>query len=235
LDLEIVNVFRVLQDPSAAEELRRRITLTPYARAEFALAATIEGGGSVRRAWRTIVRSFMGHGSDSITIPHTGFRANANRNGTTPAQDWTRWPDIIPAFVERLRGVVIECRPAVEIILQHDGPAALIYADPPYVHSTRSTKANHRGAAGRAHGYRHEMTDDDHRTLAEVLHTAKGMVVLSGYQSDLYEELYGDWRRISRKSFGDGAVAREESLWFSPNVPPASGSLFAHERGEATA
>ena len=67
-----------------------------------------------------------------------------------------------------------------------------------------------------AHGYAHEMTDDDHRALAGVLRDVAGMVVLSGYACPLYDdELYADWHRVERPALADGALPRTEVLWMN--------------------
>jgi hypothetical protein len=42
------------------------------------------------------------------------------------ARDWLNYPDNLAAVAERLRGVVIESRPAVEVMLAHDGEATVI-------------------------------------------------------------------------------------------------------------
>lgn len=209
LDGEIVNVFRVLRD--RGEELRRALELTPFSREEFKESYT-KHDDPLERARRTVLRGFQGFGSAAACGQVSGFRANSNRSGTTPAHDWRNYPNHIPALVERLRGVVIESRDAVEVIKHQDGPDTLHYVDPPYVHSTRSVGVDKRKA------YRHEMTDAQHRALAEVLRGTKGAVVLSGYRCDLYDELYGDWQRVDRAAMADGARKRIECLWLSPNV-----------------
>lgn len=159
------------------------------------------------------MRSHMGHGNTGVTQKsRTGFRSNSNRSGTTPAHDWTNYSDAIPAYVERLRGVVIENRDAIYVMRRHDSAETLHYVDPPYVHSTR----------GYDKRYATEMTDADHRALAECLHGVKGMVVLSGYDSPLYAELYGDWNRVETKALADGARSRTEVLWISPAAAAAS-------------
>jgi DNA adenine methylase len=157
LDSEIVNVFRVLRDVEQAKDLDRRLRLTPYSREEFRLSYE-DTADPVEAARRTIVRSFQGFTSASVTKVHkTGFRSNANRNGTTPARDWVHHADHIQSFVERMQGVVIENRQAAEVIERHDSRDTLIYADPPYVSSTRFAGAHWKDC------YRHEMNDDDHR------------------------------------------------------------------------
>ena len=212
LDGEIVNVFKVLRNPTQARELLRLLQLTPYAREEFYLSYLIDGD-PIEQARRTIARSFMGFGSAAATGYQTGFRSNCNRSGTTPAHDWAHYPRTLTQIIERLNGVVIENRPAVDVIRQHDGSQTLHYIDPPYVFDTRY-QVNHNGHME----YRHEITDDQHRELAEVLHSVAGMVVISGYACPLYEELYQDWHRVNRKTFADGASARTESLWINPNA-----------------
>lgn len=206
LDGEVVNVFRVLQDRRGAKRLRELLTLTPYAREEFERSYE-HTRSDVERARRTIARSFMGFGSDSISrmkascagfntrissTMSTGFRWNANRSGTTPAHDWGHYPAHVQAFVERLQGVTIEQRDARVILAKMDSADALHYVDPPYPHSTR------REGNGTApeHRYRWEMTDADHEGLAEVLRGLRGMVIVSSYPSEMYERLYADWRRV---------------------------------------
>jgi DNA adenine methylase len=210
LSSEVVNVFRVLRDRAQAQELERLLRLTPFAREEFQ-GAYQPCSEAVEWARRTIVRSFMGFGSAATSSTYTtGFRANSNRSGTTPAHDWAHWPDQVEAFTKRLQGVVIESRNGLDIIEQHDSAETLTYVDPPYPDSTR------RGGAG---AYQFEMTDDDHRALAAVLRGVAGFVVVSGYPCELYDqELYADWHRVERKALADGAQARTEVLWLSPRT-----------------
>jgi len=106
--------------------------------------------------------------------------------------------------------VVIENRDAVQVMRAHDGPQTLHFVDPPYVHSTRRRGNPHDRE------YAHEMTDEDHVALATALHSLSGMVVLCGYPSALYDELYGSWAQVAREAFADGARRRTECLWLNP-------------------
>ncbi|GAA5786100.1 DNA adenine methylase [Chitiniphilus shinanonensis] len=220
LDGEVVNLFRVLRDPHAAERLAQLLTSTPYARAEFD-ESYIPADEPVEQARRTVVRSFLGFGSDAASGAMTGFRANGNRQCTHPSRDWINYPSAIQAFTDRLAGVVIECRQAVDIIQQHDAPQTLHYVDPPYVHDTRSAAVTRSGK-----GYRHEMSDDDHRNLARVLRECAGMVVVSGYSGPLYAELYAGWETSQRSTHADGGLDRVETLWLNPACSQA-----LHARG----
>lgn len=210
--LTVVNVFQVLRDEDLALELKRQIELTPYSRYEFEQTGDVfidEITDPIEKARRTILRSFAGFGSAATNAKFaTGFRADSNRSGSTAAHDWKNYPSCISSFVERLRGVTIENRPAIDVLKAHDYVDALHYVDPPYLHETRNMK---RGNAA----YAHELTDNDHIDLADTLNSLSGMVVLSGYKSDLYDELFKDWVTVSKSAYADGAGKRVETLWLN--------------------
>lgn len=201
LDGELVNLFKVARDRGT--ELIDALRLTPFSREEFQLS--YEAAGSpVEQARRTVVRAFMGFGSNAHNRV-TGFRSNSHRSGTTPAGDWRNYPDALRFICERLQGVVLENRPAIEVMQTHDTPQTVHFVDPPYVPSTRDKGSD----------YRHEMTEKDHIALAESLRSMAGAVVLSGYRSDLYDDLFGEWMRVDRAALADGAAKRVESLWLN--------------------
>lgn len=224
----VVNVFQCLRDGKKSEQLKTALELTPFSRTDFNKALRLRPvvGGDVECARLTILRSYAGFGSASTNGEYaTGFRCNSNRSRTTPAHDWVNYPSHIRGFVERLRGVVIENRGALDVIVQHDSVDTLFYVDPPYPHSTRNMQ---RGNAA----YAVEMVDADHRELAEVLKSVCGMVVLSGYPCDLYDkELYRGWHRRQREHWADGARARTEVLWLNVAAQCAisQGEFFSNE------
>lgn len=214
LDDEVVSLFRVLRDDKTAAELGRQLKLTPFSRIEFN-AAYSNTDEPVERARRLLIRSFMGFGSDGSNSEwRTGFRANSNRSGTTPAHDWANYPEAMRTTVERLRGVVIEHRDAKIVMAAHDAPTTLHYCDPPYLHETRSRKSRRKGEGGVA-AYRHEMSDADHAELLDFICDLEGMVILSGYPSDTYETSLAGWHRIERAAHADGARDRMEVLWIN--------------------
>lgn len=206
LDQDVVNFFQVLRSDRASE-LQNMLRLTPFARAEFEIAYQ-EVKDPVERARRLVVRSFMGFGANAHNVDsYSGFRASSNRSGSTPAHDWANYPDALPALIDRLKGVLIESRDAFELISKNDSPDTLFYVDPPYLKSTRGSPR---------HGYAFEMSDDDHCRLAALLQEVQGMVVLSGYPSELYTWLYPSWKRVEQTTFADGAGERTECLWLNP-------------------
>jgi DNA adenine methylase len=224
LDEDVVNLFRVMRNSAQAASLTHHLYYTPFARQEFDEAYEITDD-PVERARRLIIRSFMGFGSDGHNgARHTGFRANSNRSGTTPAHDWANYGDALCEIITRVSGIVIENRPALDVMAQQDGPETLHYVDPPYVWETRS-----KGRNSSRKNYRHEMNDADHKQLLEFLQSLDGMVVLSGYDNQIYADYLDNWRRVERASLADGARPRIEVLWLNRAVSErlGHGPLFS--------
>ena len=205
MDGDVVTVFQVLRDPALADRLQQAVALTPFSRAEFAACADMSGiNDPVELSRRFLVRSLQGFGSNSVH-QSSGFRACTKRDGSIPVHDWVRWPSRVPALTERLRGVVIENRDYEAVMSAHDGADTLHYVDPPYVLDARCKKNT----------YHHDFENIDHARLSACLHDMTGMVVLSGYQSALYETLFADWQRVDCETMADGARPRTESLWLN--------------------
>ena len=211
LDGDVVSFFRVLRDPEQRERLITACMMTPYSRADFEQSSE-STDDPIERARRTAIRAQMGLGSAGATKGATGFRIDTKREYGTAQALWALYPDAIANAGKRLSGVLIENRPAIEVISQHDGPHTLFFCDPPYVHMTRQMQ---RGKTGY---YRHEMEDSDHVELIECLQSLSGMVVLSGYDNPLYSEMLVDWEQHSkhvRISAGRGGSTREDSVWLN--------------------
>lgn len=213
LDGDLVNFFRVVQNAGLRQQLIEALVMTPYARAEFELAWQ-STDDCLERARRLIIRAQMGFGSAGATKGTTGFRIDTKREYETAQHVWAQYPSNLAALGMRLTGVLLENRPAIDIILAHDTPNTLFYVDPPYVHDTRG-----RIDKGTDRGYRHEMTDDDHLALLDALQTVQGMVVLSGYPHPLYNEALEGWERrekFSRIASFRGTAIRTECVWLNP-------------------
>lgn len=213
LDSELTNFFAVLRDQH--DELIRQIGLTPFSREELANACQPEPGlPSLERARRFYVRARqtrtgLAQTSSEGRWAHCVLTSRAGMAGAVSR--WLGAVEKLPEIAQRLQRVQIENAPALEIIERYDTPRTLFYLDPPYVHQSR----------GDAAAYSHEMTDEDHIELARCLRRIEGRAVLSGYQSALYEELFGDWYSVeaTEKLCNSSKGKRTESLWM--NFPPA--------------
>lgn len=208
LDGEVVNLFEwIRRDP---ERLAHEIYWTPYARQIYdgAWAAQYTERDPFKRAVNFYIRMMMGHGFRT-TGEKVGWKNDVQgREKAYAAHYWGKVPEVIFEAAERLRGVQIENKPALELIQRFNFPNVLIYADPPYMLEARHGKQ-----------YRHEMTDRDHMELLEALKNHKGPVLLSGYDTPLYNDALQDWRREERKVYAQTATARKEVLWMNFDPP----------------
>ena len=219
LDGELVNFFRVLRDQP--DELIRMVGLTPFSRQELAEACTPTPDlPPIERARRFYVRARqtrtgLAQTSSEGRWAHCVLTSRAGMAGAVSR--WLGAVEGLPQIAQRLQRVQIENAPALEVLERYDTPQTLFYLDPPYVHTSRSDSS----------AYRHEMSDEDHRGLASLLHRISGRAVLSGYRCELYDELFGDWCRVDAqaKLCNSSKAKRTESLWM--NFDPGSCGTYA--------
>lgn len=202
LDGNVVNLFECIRDNPI--ELARRIYMTPYSRAVYDKVFAEMPDDPFEKALNFYIRLNMGH----------GFRTNGERVGwkkdvqgrerSYASQDWCNLPDKIMQAAERLRGVQIENRPALEVIERFNYANVLIYCDPPYVLKTRHGKQ-----------YRCEMSDEDHEELLKLLQKHKGKILISGYDTELYQKYLCDWIRVERTTYSQVCSKKKEILWMN--------------------
>lgn len=213
LDGDVVNLFKWVRDDP--ERLAYEIYFTPYSREIYDSAFQREPKDSLEKAVLFYVKLNMGH----------GFRTSGNKVGwkvdvqgrerAYAAADWCKIPEKIMEATERLRGVQIENRPAVELIRRFNFENVLIYCDPPYVLSTRCREQ-----------YRKEMSDKEHEELLETLLQHKGPVVISGYASPLYEKILGGWHREEYENRTQSGNRKMEVIWCNRKPEERQMTLF---------
>jgi DNA adenine methylase len=217
LDGDLVTFWRVLRD--RPEELARAAMLTPHSRAELAAANDLDVPDEIERARRVWVRLSQSRGNTMRNVAAGDWRYRQDPKMGTSMPDYvTAYARRMEACAKRLKNVSLENRDALEMIREYgQHEAVCIYADPPYLGTTRRTRSN----------YRHEMVGDDlHREFADALHACKASVVISGYASPLYEELFPGWYRTTMKAPPalSGDTGRVEVLW--SNRPLGEATLF---------
>lgn len=209
VDSELVNFFQTLRNQGP--KLIKAIGLTPFSREELAKACEPAAGlTKLERARRFYVRARqtrtgLAQTSSEGRWAHCVLTSRAGMAGAV-----SRWLGSVEGLAEiaqRLQRVQIENAPAVEVIRRYDTDDTVFYLDPPYVHSVR----------GDASAYGFEMTDEEHAELSGVLHAVRGRAVLSGYRTDLYDDLYADWRREDAPERVCRSVRRprRESAWMN--------------------
>ncbi len=214
LDGEVVNFFRVLREHK--DKLIEAIGLTPFSREEFAKACQLDPNLSdFERARRFYVRARQVRTglAQTATIGRWANCKNTTRNGMSGViSRWLGGIEDLAFIAERLLRVQIENRPAIDVIQLYDSRETLFYCDPPYIHGTR----------GDTKSYGYEMSDDEHRRLAKVLNSAKGLVAISNYQCDLMDELYPapKWKkhRSPLRTIHSTKDKRQEVLWVNYDI-----------------
>ena len=205
LDGEVVNFFEVIRDMS--EELAAKIHMTPYARAVY------EGvyeqpykttDTKLDRALRFCIKINMSH----------GFRCNSKvgwkndiqgREAAYALKSWNKIPDLIMKAAARLKEVQIEQRPAIEVIRRFNNPKCLIYCDPPYLLETRKSSKQ----------YNFEMSNKDHEDLLNAILVSKSKIIISGYESGLYNDALKGWRKKTGFSLTQSMRKAKEVIWMN--------------------
>jgi DNA adenine methylase len=209
LNSDLVHFFRTLRDNP--DPLIHALELTPYSREEFIYSWDITTD-PIERARRFYVRV-------SMDISKAGRHCNrswaSNRTYVTGAasytcKNWVSKIDGLPKIVQRLRNVQIENLPALKIIQKYDSASTFFYLDPPYLHSSRTSKND----------YIYEMNLSDHKAMIERLNSIKGLAMVSGYEDKAANQLFHGWhkhtfpaRQVSM-SKGNGRIA-QEVVWMN--------------------
>lgn len=208
IDGNVVRFFKTCREHP--EELAFAVSMTPWSREEFLQCGFCdESVDDVEAARQFAVRCWQAFGAR--LGDKTGWRNTVGRDrrhGPDNPTMWRRMPGVITQVAERLRDAQVENRPAVEVIEHNNGPEILIYADPPYVKSTRTLNGDQ---------YRYEMSDDDHVRLLCALKKHSGMVLLSGYDCELYRDMLTGWRMESIRTKAERGAPRTECLWTNQN------------------
>ncbi|MCS7065386.1 MAG: DNA adenine methylase [Fimbriimonadales bacterium] len=208
IDGEVVNFFRVLRD--RPEELIRQIALTPFSRKELEIACSESSKNlpDIERARRFYVRARQTRTglAQTATPGRWAYCIATSRAGVAGAiSRWFGGIEELFYIADRLLRVQIENLPATEVIQKYDSEETLFYCDPPYVHHVRGDK----------NAYAYEMSDREHIELAEILHSVKGKVAISGYRCELMECLYRDWHctEAPPRLCHSVKTMRQEVLW----------------------
>lgn len=222
LDGEIVNLFRCIREKP--EELACAVALTPYSREEYERAwSRFKTGGPVcgiEDARLTLVRYWQSYGSTSV---YKGGWKNdrAGREYAYNVRYWRNLPGWILDATERLKDAQIEQTPAVKLVQRFKCPDVLIYADPPYVVSTRKGRQ-----------YVVDMVDDrQHIELLEALKEHPGPVILSGYENELYERQLQGWMKLHKKALAEGGAIRVETVWLNYEPQISMEDMVNENRG----
>lgn len=221
LDGQLVNLFRVIRDHG--DKLQRIVEMTPYSREEY-IKSGVPSDDPIEQARRTLVKSWFSIGTDSLSRGNCGFRCTTDdtKVGTLPLHQWPGYATQIHAFRKRLDGVLVENDDALAVLDRNDAEDALHYVDPPYVMSTRSSG-----------GYSFEMDEAQHLELINKLNSLSGLIILSGYDSDLYRDSLQGWEQKEKEALADSRAKRTEVIWLNKAASEAINTKQLNLWGQA--
>lgn len=220
LDPRLVALFECIQSPERLKDLMWLLSLTPYSRKE---RLTCKAYGTSDDPVET-ARSFFANSRQSMggMLDRSSWGMVKSPKGH-PVPANVKTINMLPRISERIKDVKLHCMPWDFAIDAYDGTDSLFYLDPPYPKETR-----------RDGWYEFEMSEEEHKTLVRRLLNLKGMAILSGYPTELYDPLNeAGWKVVkfdrscnsaARTSHtqlqGEGVVKtfqkRTECIWINP-------------------
>lgn len=209
LDTDVTNLFQCIRED--AEHLARIVMLTPFSREEYDSQFTDSGKEEQTdpfiKAIRFLIRCWQGHGFRTNEYK-VGWKNDVVGRGKAYALwDWYRLPEWIINVAERLRMVQIENRPALEVIKRFDHPKVFQYWDPPYLLNIRNGKQ-----------YKYEMSDTEHEKMLLLALASKAKIMISGYESEMYNDYLKGWHKTYFKSCAEQGSPRTEVLWMNYQI-----------------
>lgn len=204
LDGNVVNLFRCIQDDS--EKLARIILTTPYARELYdkQFEKREDPEDRFERARDFLIRCWQGHGYRTNGYKVGWKKDVQGREKMYALWNWYRLPQWVIEVAERLRTVQIENLPALDLIRRFNYKNVFMYIDPPYLLETRAGKQ-----------YTFEMSDADHEELLRQLLCSKASIMISGYDSEMYNDMLSGWQRREFISHSEKGTKRKEVVWMN--------------------
>lgn len=211
LDWDVVNLFQCIREEP--ERLARLIMTTPYSRQMYEdafksdpIMEVLSEGNRFLKACQFLVRCWQGHGFRSNGYK-VGWKNDVQgRERMYALWNWYRLPEWVIEIAERLRRVQIECSPAIDLMERYDYENVFMYLDPPYLLGTRS---------GKQKQYKHEMSDEDHEEMLQKAIGSKAKIMISGYASEMYDDMLAGWRRKEFRSHAEMGNRWTEVVWMN--------------------
>lgn len=212
----LVNFFEVLRD--YPDEFINAAEWMPYSRYEFNKSRLLLKEGHLDKVEQALRFFVMCRQSMSGDV-QGGWAAGIE---TAVTSKWTSAVKKLPKVRDRLFPVQIENLDALDCIKKYDTENTFFYCDPPYMQSTRSDTR-----------YMHDYTESDHEQLLDLLLAVKGMVLLSGYHSTLYDSKLSGWHYkefdvacySAGHEIGMTRDRRTEVIWWNEKLEEARNGL----------
>lgn len=204
LEKNVYSFFKVLSDKKLFEEMKYLLDLSYYdedLRREYIQDLRERNLSLVERAYMFFYvnkTSFNGFGGFSVTV-------NYIRKGMCRSiNDFLSSIERLPEVHQRLSKVVVMNEDAFTVMEKFDSPKTFFYLDPPYVLDQRGDTR-----------YMIDMEEEGHKKLIEFCSKAKAKIMISGYDTPIYDELLS--HGFIKKSFEAYCThqMKTETLWMN--------------------
>ena len=207
---EVVQLWRTLAHEKLSALLSGRVAEIPYTEEAFNQALNSQPDNQLDTAIQFMIKSRFSRGGFG-----KAFAWSTRTRGGKPGDEnsWNTFREgSLPQIINRARGVeVVQDACWWTVWESRNQVSRLIYADPPYMHETRTAK--------QAYGP-YEMTRTQHLWLVAALRAHSGPAAISGYRCTDYDAWLQDWRRLdfdlpNNSGQGKHKERRCESMWIN--------------------
>lgn len=210
-DLEdnVYSLFKVLSDRDLFKTFKEKCDLTPYSKRimdEFRTSLKEDDLSIEERAYKYFVvnrTAYNGHG---------GFSSSPaiRRNMSKSISDYLSTVDRLYEIHQRISKVIIHNTDAIDLIKKYDKEDWMMYLDPPYHWSTRTSAR-----------YKEDMSVEKQDDFLKcLLECNKAKILISGYDCEEYNVLVDNgWKKVSFevKTQNTNRVGKTkiETIWFN--------------------
>jgi len=177
LEQNVYSLYKVISDKDMFELFKQKCDLTIYSedlRKDFKDKLKFDDLDIITRAFYFFYVNRTSHNGIG------GFSMNSSiRRGMSKAvSDFLSCIDRLPELHDRLSRVIVSNTDGIKLIKKYDGPNNLLYLDPPYEQSTRSSAR-----------YKVDMDRNGHIEFLNTVIESKSKIIISGYDCELYNKL----------------------------------------------
>ena len=177
LDKNVYSLYKVISDKELFTLFKEKCDLALYSddlRKEFKEQLKNEELSIVDRAFYFFYINRSSHNGVG------GFSINPciRRSLSKSISDFLSAIDRLPELHDRLSRVIVSNMDGVKLINRYSNPRTLIYCDPPYEQSTRTSAR-----------YKVDMDRDGHIRFLESVIKSESKIIISGYDCSLYDVL----------------------------------------------
>ena len=138
------------------------------------------------------------------------FSWSSRKRGNLPgdANAWNNFKEQLPEIHHRLQCITIRNNDYKVLLNEYNSPECLIYLDPPYLHSERTT----------TNVYELEWSAINHCDMCDLVNQSKSKIIISGYDNDIYAQSLRNWNKVEKSIVNHASQSKQkqkktECLW----------------------